>query len=217
MTGKKPRATLTRKKIVEAALVLVREDGIDFSMRKLGTALSVWPMAVYRHFANREDLVEAIIDTVLGEVLDLSALPDFQNPRIGWKRRLNAFSVHLYRVLLNYPGVAQKVLYGVLYTPNGQRLVEISVGFLVGLGVAPRRAAIISQAIGTFVLNAATLETARRQGEASTKKLYKALSSPSGESQPAQEYIETYIAVVGSERLEAGLGLFVTAIEAELA
>ena len=37
-------------------------------MRKLGQELGVGPMALYRHVANKDDLVDAMVDLVFGEI-----------------------------------------------------------------------------------------------------------------------------------------------------
>lgn len=54
---------LTREAIVRAALAVVEEEGIeDLSMRRIAAELRVSTMALYRHVADRTDLVSAMID-----------------------------------------------------------------------------------------------------------------------------------------------------------
>ena len=63
------RPRLSRDRILEAALADADARGLDdLSMRKLAEVLDVAPMALYRHVANRDDLVDGLIDIVFAEV-----------------------------------------------------------------------------------------------------------------------------------------------------
>ena len=60
---------LSREPIVAAALELVDRDGWDaLSMRRLAVELDVWPMAIYRHFSDKEDLLAAVADAAADRV-----------------------------------------------------------------------------------------------------------------------------------------------------
>ena len=63
------RRPLNRERILAAALELVDEQGIDaLSMRKLGQALGGYEaMSLYNHVANKDDLLDGILDLVLAE------------------------------------------------------------------------------------------------------------------------------------------------------
>jgi len=64
------RRPLNRERILAAALELVDEQGIDaLSMRKLGQALGGYEaMSLYNHVANKDDLLDGILDLVLAEM-----------------------------------------------------------------------------------------------------------------------------------------------------
>jgi AcrR family transcriptional regulator len=62
------RRPLSRDRILQAALELVDEGGLDsLSMRKLGQALGFEAMSLYNHVANKDDLIDGILDLVLAE------------------------------------------------------------------------------------------------------------------------------------------------------
>ena len=62
---------LTRQRVLDAAVALADERGIEsLSMRKLGEMVGVEAMSLYSHVANKEDLLDGMIDVVFGE-LDL--------------------------------------------------------------------------------------------------------------------------------------------------
>jgi AcrR family transcriptional regulator len=67
------RRTLNRERILETAVALADEHGLEaLSMRRLAQALGVEAMSLYNHVAGKDDLVDAIVDRVIGEV----ELPD---------------------------------------------------------------------------------------------------------------------------------------------
>jgi AcrR family transcriptional regulator len=80
----RPRAPLTRDGVLQAALALADQGGIpSLSMRKLGEELGVEAMALYHHFANKDDLLDGLIDLVFSEV----ALPHGSDWRSAMRAR----------------------------------------------------------------------------------------------------------------------------------
>src|SRR3954464_4945509 len=64
-----PRRPLTRSLVLEAAVALADESGSEsLSMRKLGEAVGVEAMSLYHHVANKDDLLDGMIDVVFGEI-----------------------------------------------------------------------------------------------------------------------------------------------------
>ena len=62
------RLPLSRDRILEAALELVDEHGLDaLTMRKLGGQLGFEAMSLYNHVANKDDVIDGILDVVLEE------------------------------------------------------------------------------------------------------------------------------------------------------
>ncbi|MGW6377191.1 TetR/AcrR family transcriptional regulator C-terminal domain-containing protein [Rhodococcus sp. NPDC055112] len=83
-----PRGRLSRDEVLLAAVAYADEHGIaSLSMRKLGEALAVEAMSLYNHVANKDDLLDGMVDHVFGEiVMDPGAS--------GWRQamRLRAIS-----------------------------------------------------------------------------------------------------------------------------
>jgi AcrR family transcriptional regulator len=70
-TAARPRGRqpLTRERVLDTALRLADQGGLEaLSMRKLGQALGVEAMALYYHFANKERVLDGIVDLVFGEI-----------------------------------------------------------------------------------------------------------------------------------------------------
>jgi AcrR family transcriptional regulator len=67
--SRRRRAPLTRERVLRAALALA-DDGGDqaLSMRNLGKKLGVEAMSLYNHVANKEDILDGLVDIVFGEI-----------------------------------------------------------------------------------------------------------------------------------------------------
>ena len=87
----RPRAgeeTLTRERILSAALALVDEEGMEaLSMRRLAKELGVDPMAIYHHLPNKRALLCAIIERVFSEM----RVPEPEGVE-GWRERVRAWA-----------------------------------------------------------------------------------------------------------------------------
>ena len=91
-----PRPGLTTDRVIDAGLALADSEGLDgLSMRTLAQRLGVVPMALYKHVANKDDLLDGMVDRVWAEV---EAPSTDQTWREGMRRR----SVSLRRALLRH-------------------------------------------------------------------------------------------------------------------
>jgi AcrR family transcriptional regulator len=69
MSTTEPRSRLSRERVLRVALAHADAGGLEaLSMRKLAEELGVAPMALYRHVANKEDLIDGMVDVVFGEI-----------------------------------------------------------------------------------------------------------------------------------------------------
>jgi AcrR family transcriptional regulator len=65
----KRRTPLNRERVLVAAIDLADKGGVgSLSMRKLGKQLGVEAMSLYNHVANKDDLLDGMIDLVFGEI-----------------------------------------------------------------------------------------------------------------------------------------------------
>lgn len=69
------RRPLTPARIARAAITIADRDGVSaVTMRRVGSELGVEGMALYRHFAGKDELLEAMVDLLVGEIPDPPAL-----------------------------------------------------------------------------------------------------------------------------------------------
>jgi AcrR family transcriptional regulator len=90
------RAPLTRDLVLETATALADEGGIgSLSMRKLGQRLGVEAMALYYHFANKDEVLDGMVDLVFSEI---------PVPSIGsdWKTAMRARALSVRDALLRH-------------------------------------------------------------------------------------------------------------------
>jgi AcrR family transcriptional regulator len=67
--GEPRRIPLTRERVLQTAIQLADQGGIaSLSMRKLGQELGVEAMAFYHHFANKDEVLDGIVDLVFREI-----------------------------------------------------------------------------------------------------------------------------------------------------
>jgi AcrR family transcriptional regulator len=90
------RTPLSRERILEAAIGLADESGIEaLSMRKLARELGVEAMSLYNHVPNKGALVDAMADAVLAEI---------ELPETGdWRAAIRQCAVSAHDVLLRHP------------------------------------------------------------------------------------------------------------------
>ena len=91
------RQKLSRDLVLNAALRLADEDGIEaVSMRRLGQALHVEAMSLYKHVAGKEDILDGIADLVMLEV-------DVPARDLPWREALRQSAISTYGALLRHP------------------------------------------------------------------------------------------------------------------
>ncbi|WP_340687299.1 TetR/AcrR family transcriptional regulator [Amycolatopsis coloradensis] len=164
---KRDQPALSQAQIVAEAVRLLDVEGVDaLSMRRLGTALNAGATSLYRHVANRDELIELVVDEVYGEI----TVPDGDDPA-GWREAAVVGAESVRAMILRHPWVASLLgSVGLSYLgPNVMRLNERLLGVFVGAGFPGDEAdqaisAVISYVIGMGTTEAAWLTTVAKSG-----------------------------------------------------
>jgi len=139
--ARQPR--LSRDAILDRALTVADAEGIDaVSVRRLARDLGVTPMALYWHVDDKNALLHALGDRLLGG-LDLTV-----DERMPWPEQLRAFVVSFTAVLRAHPSAA--MLIGSLPTvasANALGATEVALDILRRAGFSPEEAAHITTQI----------------------------------------------------------------------
>ena len=136
----RPRPPLSRDRVLNAAVTLANEAGLDaLSMRRLGQALGVEAMSLYKHVANKDDLLDGIVDIVAGEI---------EVPAIGgdWRAAMRNRAISAHEVLVRHPWATMLIVSRVNSGPAMLRYVDATIGCL--------RAAGFSWAMADYAWNA---------------------------------------------------------------
>ncbi|MFD7665104.1 TetR/AcrR family transcriptional regulator C-terminal domain-containing protein [Streptomyces sp. NPDC059788] len=164
---RREQPALSREQIVATALELLDAEGIDaLSMRKLGTRLNAGATSMYSHVANKDELIELVVDEVHGEI----EAPDPDGPA-DWRTAVAAYAHSMRATLLRHPWIASVLgESGVSYLgPNMLRLNDAVLAVFEGGGFslpAADRAlnTMVAYVIGVSTSEAAFLTTLARSG-----------------------------------------------------
>jgi TetR/AcrR family transcriptional regulator, tetracycline repressor protein len=150
------RETLTREKVLHAAMALVDEDGLDgLSMRRLATALDVHAMSLYNHVSNKADLLDGIAEHAFGQV----ELPD---PELAWPEQVRALALSMYQVLSRHPAVSVALATDQANPASARALKPFDrlVGAFYQAGFDDRRASQAISAVTSLIFGSLLLSTA---------------------------------------------------------
>ncbi|MFE9406414.1 TetR/AcrR family transcriptional regulator C-terminal domain-containing protein [Streptomyces sp. NPDC006530] len=119
--GRREQPALSREQIVSEAVRLLDAEGIDaLSMRKLGTRLGAGATSLYRHVANKDELIELVVDEVYGELDEPGAAQSSH-----WRKATTLRAHSLRDMILKHPWIAS-VLGEVGVAHLGPNLMRLS-------------------------------------------------------------------------------------------
>lgn len=86
-----PRVPLSRRRVLRAAVGLVDRDGLDsLTMRRLAQEVGVEAMSLYHHVANKEAVLDGVVEVVLGEIMAAVEKVEAPSPEEDWQAALRA-------------------------------------------------------------------------------------------------------------------------------
>jgi AcrR family transcriptional regulator len=99
--NRRVRRPLTRERVLQAGVDFADAYGLrSLTMRKLGEALGVEGMALYKHVANKDSLLDGMLDLILSEA-------EPPEPGGDWKAELRRGAVSTFNTLLRHPWACQ--------------------------------------------------------------------------------------------------------------
>jgi len=119
-----PRFPLSKERVLRAAIELADQGGIDsLSMRRLGQQLGVEAMSLYNHVANKDAILDGMVDTVVGEI---------EPPAVGgdWKAAMRRRAISAHEVLVRHPWASGLIVSRVNIGPAMLRYVDSTIGAL---------------------------------------------------------------------------------------
>lgn len=160
MALRKPKAE-RRAEILDAAIALADAEGLAaVTMRAVAQRVGVTAMALYGYFPDKDSLLDAMADRVIGDYVPgfpgpLSALP-------GWRDRLLAWAGLLRQGAREHPGMVQYLFTKPAETPLTMRGVEFIYQALLDAGVPHAEIPRLERFVSTFVIGWALSEVSGR-------------------------------------------------------
>lgn len=149
---------------MRAAVALADEAGIEsLSMRNLAQELSVVPMALYKHLTNKDELLDGMIDVVVGEI-------EPPMPDAGWKSTLRQRILSARRALLRHPWAPLAIESRITATPAILAYLDSMVATLRAGGFSIDLAHHVMHAMGSRILGFSQelFDANRRAGRSGT-------------------------------------------------
>jgi AcrR family transcriptional regulator len=98
-----PRVPLSRERVLHAAVALADGHGVEaISMRRIASELGVVPMALYKHVSSKDELLDGMIDVVVGEIGPPAGGSD-------WKAAVRRRVLSARGVLLRHPWASRVI------------------------------------------------------------------------------------------------------------
>src|SRR6478736_8112806 len=140
------KAALSREAIVDAALAIAREEGVEaLSMRRLAQALDTGPASLYVYVASRDALWELLCDAALATVETEPTDPE------RWREQLHELAARTVKMMaVDYPGMARLAMAHIPVGDNSLRVVESMMSLLKAGGVSDQAAAYAADLIGSY-------------------------------------------------------------------
>lgn len=145
-----PKPALSVERIVSAAIAVADAEGLAaLSMRRIADALGVGTMSLYTYVPGKAELLDVMLDTVVGEV----RMPDQVDA--GWRTRLEARAREDLALYRRHPWVLQVSGARAVLGPNETALFEASLGTVAGIGLTAREMVLVVSLIAGYARGAA--------------------------------------------------------------
>jgi AcrR family transcriptional regulator len=169
-------AALSREEIVRAAMNVADAEGPDaINMRRIARELNSGTMSLYWHIRSKEELLDLMIDSIVGEA-------EAPAPSGDWRADLRAIAcssrdtLHRHRWAVNFMGGRPPM------GPKSLRNLERALSVFDGLGIDKATAMSTLMAVNTYVLGAVLREMQEMNGEHYVAEVFADLSEEEKES-----------------------------------
>ena len=155
---RRPRDSLSREVILEAAEAIAVRDGIDgLTFAALGQELNAHATSIYRHFRDKDDLVLELIDLLRAKSYDkeLTSTGD-------WREDLRFTAKAIHANYQRYPSLAHQMSVRTTRRPTEFRNVEFALDALRRAGLDDASAATTLRVFGNFVRSTSAMEASIR-------------------------------------------------------
>ena len=148
------RRTSSRTEILEAALAIADCDGLDgLTIRKLAERLGLSPMGIYRYFRNKAEIIEELVDLVVGKY-DVT-----NHNETDWAEWISTAFYLMRRGLREHPGVIPLLGTVASSGPNAMAVMEEVLRVLRSGGLEGRAAAGAFHTLLSYTIGSVAIES----------------------------------------------------------
>ncbi len=150
------RAGLDADQVLAAARAVVVESGVEaLTMRRVADQLGVAPNALYSHFTDKAALVDAVLDSLLGEIQPRDEW------RLDWREGLVLLMEDSRALLLAHAELMPHLMSRPMRGPNASRLGEETLAMLERGGISGPAAVAALRALLTYTFGSVILDAPR--------------------------------------------------------
>lgn len=143
-----PRVRLNRDRVLRVAVELADRIGAEaLTMRRLAEQLDVVPMALYKHVAGREELLDGMVDTIVREI-EIELERDAEPPGREWKQAVRRRVLAARRTFQRHPWSRRVIESRTTKTPAVLDYIERFIAILLAAGLSTDLAHHVMHAIG---------------------------------------------------------------------
>jgi AcrR family transcriptional regulator len=152
-----PVPSLSREEITAAAVELADTKGIEaVSMRALAVELGVGAASLYRYVARKDELIDLMVDAVMGDDLQFEVGGD-------WREDLRSFAHSRRAMTLRHPWMAIMGAGPRNFGPNTVRRYEELLGAIDGLGLDIDQMLVMIETLDAFIRGSTIAELSEQE------------------------------------------------------
>ncbi|MGA7204044.1 MAG: TetR/AcrR family transcriptional regulator C-terminal domain-containing protein [Specibacter sp.] len=146
--GVSPKQRIDRESILAAGMsIAARPSAPAVTVRELGKYLGADPTSIYRHFRNKEDVMRALLENLMAEILLRVTAP-----REQWRERLRQMAAATFELYMEYPAIGAEAIHLSTNGPAELNIVEIMLECMEAAGLSDEEAVRHYAAVSTYVL-----------------------------------------------------------------
>jgi AcrR family transcriptional regulator len=148
---------LSRDDIIDEALALIKSGGESaVTMRALAARFDVTPMALYYYFADRDELLLALVERVSDTLVFPASVDDCVQQTVNT-------AVYLHDFLVSHPWMIRLISTGQLASAVGMKFSEIFLAAAKQSGLGTAEAFVFYRTMFALILGQATITVSKQQ------------------------------------------------------
>ena len=209
------REPLTRERVVEAALRLMDEEGLEaVMMRRVAREVGVEAMSLYNHVEDKEDLLDGVCEHVMS---------GFEFPPVSedWAENCRRGARAWRQLLRRHPNVMRLFAEqrGPIRSPDSMRPTEFALRILRSSGLSDRDTAQAFHAFGGYIQGFVMMELGSIAGgsDEEHRKAHAELVSALPDEFPTLQTVGPFFAECDlDQQFEFGLDLLISGLQAKV-